>query len=46
MASVLGFYERLLNYYLHMKYSAVIEIPKGSDRRIHMSYDNSGFIDL
>ena len=29
-----------------MKYTAVIEIPRGSDRRIHMSYDKSGFIDL
>ena len=29
-----------------MEYLAVIEIPKGSDRRIHMSYDRSGFIDL
>lgn len=29
-----------------MKYTAIIEIPKGSDRRIHMSYDKSGFIDL
>ncbi|MBI2121042.1 MAG: inorganic diphosphatase [Parcubacteria group bacterium] len=29
-----------------MKYKAVIEIPKGCDRRIHMSYDKSGFIDL
>ncbi len=29
-----------------MKYTAVVEIPKGSDRRIHMSYDGSGFIDL
>jgi inorganic pyrophosphatase len=29
-----------------MKYSAIIEIPKGSNRRIHMSYDNTGFIDL
>lgn len=29
-----------------MKYTAVVEIPKGSDRRIHMSYDNLGFIDL
>jgi len=29
-----------------MKYKAVIEIPKGCDRRIHMSYDRSGFIDL
>jgi inorganic pyrophosphatase len=29
-----------------MQYIATIEIPKGSDRRIHMSYDNSGFIDL
>lgn len=29
-----------------MKYTAIIEIPKGSDRRIHMSYDNTGFIDL
>lgn len=29
-----------------MKYTAVVEIPKGSDRRIHMAYDGSGFIDL
>ena len=29
-----------------MKYITVVEIPKGSDRRIHMAYDNSGFIDL
>ncbi|MDD2766351.1 MAG: inorganic diphosphatase [Candidatus Moranbacteria bacterium] len=29
-----------------MNYSAIIEIPKGSDRRIHMSYDMSGFVDL
>jgi inorganic pyrophosphatase len=29
-----------------MKIKAIIEIPKGSDRRIHMSYDKSGFIDL
>ena len=29
-----------------MQYIATIEIPKGSDRRIHMSYDKSGFIDL
>lgn len=29
-----------------MKYKAIIEIPKGCDRRIHMSYDKSGFIDL
>lgn len=29
-----------------MKYTATIEIPKGTDRRIHMSYDKSGFIDL
>ena len=29
-----------------MQYIAIIEIPKGSDRRIHMSYDKSGFIDL
>src|ERR1700733_12566076 len=29
-----------------MQYVAIIEIPKGSDRRIHMSYDNSGFIDF
>ena len=27
-------------------YSATIEIPKGTDRRIHMSYDKSGFVDL
>lgn len=30
----------------NMQYIATIEIPKGSDRRIHMSYDKSGFIDL
>lgn len=29
-----------------MRYKAVIEIPRGCDRRIHMSYDKSGFIDL
>lgn len=29
-----------------MKYTAVIEIPKGSDRRVHMSYSGSGFVDL
>ncbi len=29
-----------------MKYIAIIEIPKGSNRRIHMAYDKSGFIDL
>jgi inorganic pyrophosphatase len=29
-----------------MKYKAVIEIPKGCDRRIHMAYDKRGFIDL
>jgi inorganic pyrophosphatase len=29
-----------------MTYIATIEIPKGSDRRIHLSYDKSGFIDL
>jgi len=29
-----------------MKYSAVIEIPKGCDRRIHLSYDGINFIDL
>ncbi|MBN2420913.1 inorganic diphosphatase [Candidatus Woesearchaeota archaeon] len=29
-----------------MKFIAVIEIPKGCDRRIHMSTDKSGFIDL
>ncbi len=29
-----------------MKYKAVIEIPKGCDRRIHIAYDGSGFIDL
>ncbi len=32
--------------YENMKYLAVVEIPKGSNRRIHMSYDNTGFIDL
>jgi inorganic pyrophosphatase len=29
-----------------MQYIATIEIPKGSDRRIHLAYDKSGFIDL
>ena len=29
-----------------MKYVAIIEIPKGSDRRTHMAYDKSGFVDL
>jgi len=29
-----------------MRYLAVIEIPKGSDRRVHMSHDKSGFIDF
>ena len=29
-----------------MKYKAVIEIPKGCDRRIHLSYDGTNFIDL
>ena len=29
-----------------MIFEAVIEIPKGSDRRTHMAYDKSGFIDL
>ena len=29
-----------------MKYLAIIEIPKGSDRRIHMRYDGSGFEDF
>lgn len=29
-----------------MKYSAIIEMAKGESRRIHMSYDNTGFIDL
>jgi inorganic pyrophosphatase len=29
-----------------MKYLAVIEIPKGSDRRIHKSFDGFNFIDL
>jgi inorganic pyrophosphatase len=29
-----------------MQHIAIIEIPKGSDRRIHMSYDKTGFIDL
>ncbi len=29
-----------------MKNTATIEIPKGGDRRIHMSYDKSGFVDL
>jgi len=29
-----------------MQYIATIEIPKGSDRRIHISYDKNGFVDL
>ncbi|MHB0978002.1 MAG: inorganic diphosphatase [Minisyncoccota bacterium] len=29
-----------------MKYTAIIEIPKGSDRRIHMRYDGSDFEDF
>ena len=29
-----------------MPYIATIEIPKGTDRRIHLSYDKSGFVDL
>ncbi len=29
-----------------MKYKAIIEIPKDSDRRIHMKYDGSGFEDF
>jgi inorganic pyrophosphatase len=29
-----------------MKYTAVIEIPKGCDRRIHLSDDGINFIDL
>ncbi len=29
-----------------MKYKAVIEIPKGCDRRIHFKYDGSGFEDF
>lgn len=29
-----------------MKYKAVVEIPKGSDRRIHMKHDGSGFEDF
>lgn len=29
-----------------MKHKAVIEIPKGCDRRIHLSYDGVNFIDL
>ena len=29
-----------------MKYTATIEIPKGCDRRIHLSYDRVNFIDL
>jgi inorganic pyrophosphatase len=27
-------------------YKVIIEIPKGSDRRIHMSYENKGFKDF
>ena len=29
-----------------MEYKAIIEIPKGCDRRIHLSYDGVNFIDL
>jgi len=29
-----------------MKFKAIVEIPKGSDRRIHLSYDGVNFIDL
>lgn len=29
-----------------MEYTVTIEIPRGSNRRIHMSHDKSGFIDL
>jgi inorganic pyrophosphatase len=29
-----------------MIYIAIIEIPKGSDRRIHKAYDGTGFVDL
>jgi inorganic pyrophosphatase len=29
-----------------MKYKAVVEIPKGCDKRIHLSYDGISFIDL
>jgi inorganic pyrophosphatase len=29
-----------------MKYKAIIEIPKGCNRRIHMKYDGSGFEDF
>ena len=29
-----------------MKLKAVIEIPRGSNRRIHLAYDKSGFVDL
>lgn len=29
-----------------MKYFAVVEIPKGSDRIIHLSHDGGGFVDL
>ncbi len=29
-----------------MKYIAIVEIPKGCDRRIHLSYDGTNFIDL
>jgi inorganic pyrophosphatase len=29
-----------------MRYKAVIEIPKGSNRRIHMRYDGNGFEDF
>jgi inorganic pyrophosphatase len=29
-----------------MQYISVVEMPKGTDRRIHMSYDKTGFVDL
>ena len=29
-----------------MQYRAVVEIPKGCNRRIHLSYDKTNFIDL
>ena len=29
-----------------MKYKAIIEIPKGCDKRIHIAYDGKSFVDL
>jgi inorganic pyrophosphatase len=31
---------------MFMKYIAIIEMPRGTNRRIHLAYDKSGFVDL